>query len=452
MGDGVEERAAMRRAQATFDYEEERKKNERIKVQKQLEKLDADKDKLHLWGRLRNEGVCMCPACDKRRFWIAMKRLGKKDEEIAKEEEFDKFIQAAFKGEEADIEYMQQTFQKYGSELLSYVGGPVAICSCEQCGAVHSKDKCYHCGKEPWMRSRTDLKVARRDLKQMSRHMTVGALHAAVMGVKTDVIEKLVGWGAPINMRDDMGCTPLHWCACSGHLNQVKQQLCITIGERLLRDGADVTIEDLNGRTATELTTKPNPTFNAMRMAILKSARKELTEQLLEGCRKGKSEVVMRILKAGADLAIGDWLNDTPFHIVAMYGHLDLMLEMVEIAGKENRLLSMLDAQTVDGLTPADTALKWGYKAIHTKLVSLANVERVGEVVETLAMGNKIPPELRGTALGIQLERELRKHNAVSARMKRAVGLGKKNPKPKDVTTTEDTGEGKAKSAVCVVS
>uniref|UniRef100_A0A7S0W8C0 Ankyrin repeat protein n=1 Tax=Hemiselmis tepida TaxID=464990 RepID=A0A7S0W8C0_9CRYP len=450
MADGMEGKAAMRREKLAFDYDAERKKNERIKVQKQLEALDADKDKLHLWGRLRNEGVCMCGACDKRRYWIAMKRVGKKEEEIAQQEEFDKFIQSSFKGEDEDMEYLQQAFEKYGPELLSYVGGPIAVSSCEQCGAVQSKDKCYHCGREPWMRSRTDLKVARRDVKQMTRYLTVGALHAAVLGVKTHVVEKLVGWGAPINMRDDMGCTALHWCSCSGHLNQIKQQTCITIGERLLKDGADVTIEDLNGMTATELTTKPNPTFNAMRMAILKSARKELTEQLLEGCRKGKSEVVMRILKAGADLAIGDWLNDTPFHIVAMYGHMDLMLEMVDIADKEDRLLTMLDAQTVDGLTPADTALKWGYKAVHAKLVSLANNKRVGEVVESLAVGNKIPPELRGTALGIQLERELRKHNAVSARMKRAVGLGKKKPKSKDVTTKEDT-EGSVKSAVCVV-
>mmetsp|Transcript_29085 Transcript_29085/g.71289 ORF Transcript_29085/g.71289 Transcript_29085/m.71289 type:complete len:247 (-) Transcript_29085:942-1682(-) len=173
MGDGAEERQAMRRAQAAFDYDEERKKNERIKVQNQLEALDADKDKLHLFGRLRNEGVCMCGACDKRRYWIASRRVGKKEEEIEKQEEFDKFIQSAYKGEDEDMDYslppsqphssshppciqynllkravadhppltVQQAFEKHGSELLSYVGGPVAITGCEQCGAVQSKDK-----------------------------------------------------------------------------------------------------------------------------------------------------------------------------------------------------------------------------------------------------------------------------------------------------------------------
>jgi ankyrin repeat protein len=86
-------------------------------------------------------------------------------------------------------------------------------------------------------------------------------------------------------------------------------------------------------------------------------------------------------------VATGDYLNDTPFHILAMYGHMDLLLELIEQADKEERLLELLDAQTVDGLTPADTAIKWGYKALHSKLVSIANNKRMVQVVEQLAKG-----------------------------------------------------------------
>lgn len=86
-------------------------------------------------------------------------------------------------------------------------------------------------------------------------------------------------------------------------------------------------------------------------------------------------------------MATGDYLNDTPFHILAMYGHMDLLLELIEQADKEERLLELLDAQTVDGLTPADTAIKWGYKALHSKLVSIANNKRMVQVVEQLAKG-----------------------------------------------------------------
>ena len=76
---------------------------------------------------------------------------------------------------------------------------------------------------------------------------------------------------------------------------------CVRIAQRLLKDGVDVTVEDDNNKTAIELTGKPNPAFNAMRMAILKSARKKLTSQLLEACRECDTETVNRVLKAGAN-------------------------------------------------------------------------------------------------------------------------------------------------------
>jgi len=45
-----------------------------VKIQEELEEADGDHDKLHLWGRLRNEGVCKCGACDKRRHFTALRR------------------------------------------------------------------------------------------------------------------------------------------------------------------------------------------------------------------------------------------------------------------------------------------------------------------------------------------------------------------------------------------
>ena len=66
--------------------------------------------------------------------------------------------------------------------------------------------------------------------------------------------------GAHVNIRDMMGCTALHWAASSGHLKKSDQQQAVLIAELLLRDGVDVTFEDFNGKTAIELTSKPNPT------------------------------------------------------------------------------------------------------------------------------------------------------------------------------------------------
>lgn len=82
--------------------------------------------------------------------------------------------------------------EKYGKRILEYVGGPIAVSNCEVCGAVHKKDMCYHCGKQPWMRSRTDLKTARRDIKAYTRYHLTKAIHAATMASNLDMVEKIV--------------------------------------------------------------------------------------------------------------------------------------------------------------------------------------------------------------------------------------------------------------------
>ena len=64
----------------------------------------------------------------------------------------------------------------------------------------------------------------------------------------------------------------------------------------------------------------------------------------------------------------------------------------------------------------------------------------------TALAGDKVPVELRGTALGIQLEREIRKHNAPGARLRRALHMKEKNHE------AAKKDEDQNKSAVCVVS
>ena len=41
---------------------------------------------------------------------------------------------------------------------------------------------------------------------------------------------------------------------------------------------------------------------------------------------------VTRNPKAGADLGCGDWLGDTPFHIAVTFGHVDMFLDLTELA------------------------------------------------------------------------------------------------------------------------
>mmetsp|Transcript_14438 Transcript_14438/g.35329 ORF Transcript_14438/g.35329 Transcript_14438/m.35329 type:complete len:453 (-) Transcript_14438:501-1859(-) len=441
---------------ADFDYEEERLRLERIKIQLELEKEDGQPHMLPLFGRQRNEGPCMCGGCDKRRLWMALRRVGKQELQVHSMGELDEFVQAAFKGE---TETVERLYAKYGALAVLHMGGPIVVTHCEICSAAASKDMCYHCGKQPWMRSRSDLKHARKDMKVMPRYIITYALHAAVMGSNIEMAEKLIQHGASMHLQDELGCTPLHWAACNGHLGPAKQMIATQIAEKLLKDGIDVTLEDLNGMTATELTTKPNPTFNAMRMTILKASQKLLCSKLLECCEAGDITATLRLIKAGADLAYGDWLNDTPFHVSAMYGRKELMDELIALAEKEQRLIYLLSLKTVDGLTPYDTALKWGYKELAAKLKSTETQKRVLELAEHMAMGDKIPENLRGTQLGAQLEKEMKRMNAVSKRMARMLKLenARAAKSGKSRAGARESGEGggaagDAKSQVCSIS
>ena len=71
--------------------------------------------------------------------------------------------------------------------------------------------------------------------------------------------------------------------------------------------------------------------------------------------------MVLRYVRAGADLVAGDWLNDTPLHTAVTFGHKELVFEIVRLAQEQKRLYSVVSARSVDGLTAYDMALKWGY-------------------------------------------------------------------------------------------
>eukprot|EP00960_Hanusia_phi_P047025 758184-Hanusia_phi.AAC.3 len=153
--------------------------------------------------------------------------------------------------------------------------------------------------------------------------------------------------------------------------------------------------------------------------------------------------MAMRMHRAGADIGCGDWLNDTPLHVSVTFGH-TVLVRFVQIvctahheftqverlieAGKiEKRLLSLLDARSVDGFTPIDTAHKWGYKADLLPSRSFSLRERQEQVLKdmvsritqdgTTAINARIPPELRGTLLGHQVAKQLKLQQSRQKRM-----------------------------------
>jgi ankyrin repeat protein len=180
------------------------------------------------------------------------------------------------------------------------------------------------------MKSRKDMLTSRKDLKTIPTYLVMPVLHAACWGGHHLLASKLIKMGCPINLQDDIGCTPLHWCTCNGHKTLKRQVKYIAIAEQLVTAGADCTIMDASTRLPVELTQEPNPKFEAMRMAILKHAQKSLNNALLLYCQTGDVSMARRCLFAGAEISCGDWLNDTPLHIAITYGHKELIDMLVD--------------------------------------------------------------------------------------------------------------------------
>ena len=109
--------------------------------------------------------------------------------------------------------------------------------------------------------------------------------------------------------------------------------------------------------------------------------------------------MVFRLIRAGADLGSGDWLNDTPLHAAVAFGHEELAFELLKLAGEEHRTMSILTARSVDGQTPYDVAVRWGCAPPRTTALLLAGLR---------PQGRSGPPEASPMRLDTRAGRILR--------------------------------------------
>lgn len=413
-----------KKGRARLTLEERNFQAARAKIERELEQFDASPERLKLFKRAVTKGACRCDSCAKRRLYTAMQRVNKDDKTIAQEAELNGLIQTAFKG---DYPTVLEGLKKHREALLNFFGGPIAVLNCNECKGQHPAIPCYHCGREPWMKTRKDMIKSRKDVKVFAAsYITTGLLHAACLSGHVNLCKKLVvDLQADVNAQDELGHTPLHWLCCSGHKREARQLQYVAIAETLLAHGADVTIMDNWGKTPTELTLLPFTSFNQMRMTVLKHAKPQLNENLLAACQSGDLDIAVRMIQAGADLLTGDWLNDTPLHVSVTFGHHDLTDKLLEIAKQEGRLLTVIKAENVEGQTCVDVAIKWGYKSTASKLKETAVEQQVKEMVLQIGRGGtaKVPAELKGTLLGQQVEAELKEQSKMQKRMVKALRL-----------------------------
>ena len=148
-------------------------------------------------------------------------------------------------------------------------------------------------------------------------------LQAALDGVHADVAELLLGYCVDVDVRDDLGRTPLHLAADRGFL---------AVTHTLVERNADVNARDRSTNTSLYRTMRP------------------WTEQS-ERTQDCHLDVVKFLLEHGADPDSKNNNDSTPLHEASLYGSVKGAQSMLEYYGAN------IHAQTWEGQTPPHRVL-----------------------------------------------------------------------------------------------
>mmetsp|Transcript_17161 Transcript_17161/g.38994 ORF Transcript_17161/g.38994 Transcript_17161/m.38994 type:complete len:196 (-) Transcript_17161:878-1465(-) len=187
------------RAKNAVDVHNAQDDPEVIRIQAELELEDSSPERMKLMKRQLVDGVCDCESCRRRRLWIAMRRAHKISSELEQMEELDAMVQNAYQGNSS---FVVDLIEKYEFAALEHSGGPVMITGCTACEKFSPDEKCYHCGREPWMATMKNLVRSRKDLGKFPRYICMPVLHAAAWGGSFDLVEKILKYETDVNEQD----------------------------------------------------------------------------------------------------------------------------------------------------------------------------------------------------------------------------------------------------------
>ena len=149
-------------------------------------------------------------------------------------------------------------------------------------------------------------------------------LHTASLSPDVDIMRWLINHGANVNALDGVSCTPLHWAAFFQHLESV---------QLLLEHNVDI-----NPRSGINTT----PLFEAVSYALSSSK---------------KVDIVRRLLEHGADTNICDYRHLTPLHKASFWGFLEVAHLLLSYGAKA-------DVKDDKGMTPFQMASSKGHHEI----------------------------------------------------------------------------------------
>lgn len=136
------------------------------------------------------------------------------------------------------------------------------------------------------------------------------ALHLAIKHGKGEVIDALLAAGADIEGHNNNGYTPLAVAASSGRADPLR---------RLIAAGAAVNATVHDGSTALSLASARSST-TAVELLLAAKADPDLDKPLLNAVRYGRTDIVRKLLEAGAKIDLHDSDGHGLLHQAAMQG------------------------------------------------------------------------------------------------------------------------------------
>lgn len=146
------------------------------------------------------------------------------------------------------------------------------------------------------------------------------ALHLAVKHGKGETIDALLAAGADIEGHNNNGYTPLALAASTGRADALR---------RLIAAGAEVNAEVHDGSTALSLASARSSTA-AVEILLAAKADPDLDKPLLTAVRYGRTDIVRKLLEAGAKIDLHDSDGHGLLHRAAQQGAEEIFTLLVE--------------------------------------------------------------------------------------------------------------------------
>ena len=228
------------------------------------------------------------------------------------------------------------------------------------------------------------------------------SIHEAASDGNIEVVKQHLEAGADVNVKDNIGLTPLHMAAGDGRKE---------VAELLIAKGAEVNAK-IEGMTPLDIAIelKHTTTADLLRKHGGKSGA---TDSIHVAAAVGNIEAVKQHLAAGTDVNAKRNNGATPLHEAAAFGHKEIA-ELLIAAGAD------VDAKDENGYTPLFNAAYWGRKEIVELLI--ANGADVNAKIEAGEFKGKTPLDRVIIANHSETAELLRKHGGKTSEELKAEG------------------------------